>query len=171
MLDQRDTIHEWDTGRERSAVDEWAPYMNGAATGERARARTVGVTRLRLVAGPLLQPVLCRVVSMVLTRADWPLDRLEEAMLVCDALCAPGSGETDGSDIGGRAWLTFSIDADEREAALRVWELTPESAKRLVHAAHLPLVGNVLEHVAERIVVETDPAEPYTRLTLALRAR
>jgi hypothetical protein len=169
MLDQRDTIEERDTGHRRSAVDEWAPSMNGTATS--ARARTEGVTRLRLSAGPLLRPVLCRVVSMVLTRADWPLDRLEEAMLVCDALCAPGSGGTDGSDISGREWLTFSIEADEREAALRVWELTPESADRLVREAHLPLVGNVLEHVAERIAVESDPADSYTRLTLALSAR
>jgi hypothetical protein len=159
MLDQRDTIH------------ERAPSMNGAATSDRESAPTVGVTRLRLSAGPLLRPVLCRVVSMALARADWPLDRLEEALLVCDALCAPGAGGADGPDQVGRERLTFSIEADEREAALRVWELTPESADRLVREAHLPLVGNVLEHVAERIAVESDPADPYTRLTLALSAR
>lgn len=151
--------------------------MSGTATSERESARTASVTRLRLSAGPLLRPVLCRVVSMVLTRADWPLDRLDEALLVCDALCAPGArdsggaGSADGSDHIGRKRLTFSIQADEHEAALRVWELTPESAERLVREAHLPLVGNVLEHVAERIAVESDPADAYTRLTLALSAR
>jgi hypothetical protein len=168
MLDQRDTIY------------ERVPSMNGAATSERESARTAGVTRLRLSAGPLLRPVLCRVVSMVLTRADWPLDRLEEALLVCDALCAPGASESGGastadgergSDFSGCERLTFSVQADEHEASLRVWELTPESADRLVREAHLPLVGNVLEHVAERIAVESDPADPYTRLTLALSAR
>jgi hypothetical protein len=153
MLDQRDTIH------------EPTPPMNGAATSEPESARTAGVTRLRLSAGPLLAPVLCRVVSMVLTRADWPLDRLEEALLVCDALGAQEAGSSD------RKRRTFSIEADEHEAMLRVWELTPESAARLVREAHLPLVGNVLEHVAERIAVESDPADACTRLTLALTAR
>jgi len=159
-LDQPDTI------------PERASSMNGA-TSELESVRTAGVTRLRLSAGPLLRPVLCRVVSMVLTRADWPLDRLDEALIVCDALCAPTASESCGADadIRGRERLTFSVEADEHEAALRVWELTPESADRLLREAHLPLVGNVLERVAEQIAVESDPTSPHTRLTLALSAR
>lgn len=138
--------------------------MNGAATSERERA-TEGVTRLSLADGPLLRPVLCRVVSMVLTRADWPLDRLEEALLVCDALCAAGSE----SGAGERS--TFSIDADEQEAELRVCELTPQSAERLVGQARLPLVGNVLEQVAERVAVQPDQAGSGTQLAITLSAR
>jgi hypothetical protein len=137
--------------------------VNGAATSERERV-TEGVTRLRLADGPLLRPVLCRVVSMVLTRADWPLDRLEDALLVCDALCAGGS------ENNGRARLTFSIDANERKAELRVCELTPESAERLLAEACLPLVGNVLEQVAERVSVRDDRAGSGTQLAIALSA-
>lgn len=136
--------------------------MNGAATSERA---TEGVTRLRLADGPLLRPVLCRVVSMVLTRADWPLNHLEDALLVCDALCA---GRSEGS---GCERLTFSIDADEHEAELRVCELTPECAEQLLAEAHLPLVGNVLEQVAERVSVQPDQAGSGTQLAIALSAR
>ncbi|MGH2834906.1 MAG: hypothetical protein ACRDK4_14175 [Solirubrobacteraceae bacterium] len=135
--------------------------MNGAATSERA---TEGVTRLGLADGPLLRPVLCRVVSMVLTRADWPLDRLEDALLVCDALCV-GRSEND------RARLTFSIDADEHEAELRVRELTPESAERLLAQARLPLVGNVLEQVAEHVRVQPDLDGSGTQLAITLSAR
>ena len=138
--------------------------MNGAATGERERA-TEGVTRLRLADGPLLRPVLCRVVSMVLTRADWPLDRLEDALLVCDALCARG-GESNGGER-----LAFSIDADEHEAELRVCELTPESAERLVGQARLPLVGNVLERVAERVTVGPGQAGSGAQLAIVLSGR
>lgn len=137
--------------------------MNGATTSERERA-TEGVTRLSLADGPLLRPVLCRVVSMVLTRADWPLDSLEDALLVCDALCV-------GGDESGGERLTFSIDADEHEAELRVCELTPESAERLVAEACLPLVGNVLELVAERVTVRPDQAGAGTQLAIALSAR
>ncbi|HEX3392839.1 MAG TPA: hypothetical protein VHS55_09770 [Solirubrobacteraceae bacterium] len=136
--------------------------MNGAATSERA---IEGVTRLRLADGPLLRPVLCRVVSMVLTQADWPLDRLEDALLVCDALSAHEGESSDGER------LTFSIDADEHGAELRVRELTPESAERLVAGACVPLVGNVLEQVAERVIVQPEQAVSGTQLAITLSAR
>jgi hypothetical protein len=123
--------------------------MNGSTASERAPA-TGDVTRVRLTNGPLMGPVLCRVVSMVLTRADWPVDRLDEALLVCDALCAHAPAYAHA----GR--LTFSVQADEDEAELRVWELEPEGAEGLVRDAMLPVVGNVLERVAERVSVETD---------------
>jgi hypothetical protein len=137
--------------------------VNGAATGERERA-IERVTRLSIAEGPLLRPVLCRVVSMVLTRADWPLDRLEEALLVCDALCASGSAKT-----GER--LTFSFQADEGEAELRVCELQRAEAERLLREASLPLVGNVLERIAERVSVQPERGGPLARLEVLLSAR
>jgi serine/threonine-protein kinase RsbW len=109
---------------------------------------TDGVTRVRLANGPLMGPVLWRVVSMVLARADWPLDRLDDALLVCDALCAHAPAYA--SD--GR--LTFSIEASGQEAELRVLDLTCDGAERLVKDAMLPVVGNVLERIADRVSVE-----------------
>jgi len=132
----------------------------------RARERAIGdVTRLRLADGPLLGPVLCRVVSMVLTRADWPVDRLDDALLVCDALCAHAPAYA--SD--GR--LAFSVRADGNEAELRVQELAPEGAEALVRDAMLPVVGNVLEHVAERMSVETDEHGASPQLVIVLSSR
>jgi hypothetical protein len=136
--------------------------MSSAGTSERT---IEGVTRLRVAEGPLLRPVLCRVVSMVLARADWPLDRLEEALLVCDALSASRS-EGDG-----RERLTFSLEADARAAELRVCELTPDGAEKLVRDARLPLVGNVLEQVAERVTVEHDQPGAKAHLAISLSAR
>ena len=136
--------------------------MNGATAGERERA--IEDVTLSIAEGPLLRPVLCRVVSMVLTRADWPLDRLEEALLVCDALCASGSAET-----GQR--LTFSFQADEREAELRVCELERTDAERLVREASLPLVGNVLERVARRVTVQPERSGSRARVEVLLSAR
>ncbi|HEX5308844.1 MAG TPA: hypothetical protein VFW38_07165 [Solirubrobacteraceae bacterium] len=137
--------------------------MNSAATSERERA-IESVTRLSIAEGPLLRPVLCRVISMVLTRADWPLDRLEEALLVCDALCTTGSAENEQR-------LTFSFEADEHKAELSVRELAASEAQRLVREASLPLVGNVLERVAERVTVLPEENSPLARLEILLSAR
>lgn len=123
--------------------------MNGPATPEREQQlATHGVTRLRLARGPALGPVLRRVVSMVLARADWPVDRLDDAILVCDALCAHAPAYANGG------CLTFSLQADEREAELRVHDLDREEAEALLGDTMLPVVGNVLEQVADSVSIQ-----------------
>jgi serine/threonine-protein kinase RsbW len=137
--------------------------VSGQLVRERERA-TDDVTRVRLSSGPLLGPVLWRVVSMMLARADWPMDRLDDALLVCDALCAHAPAYA--SD--GR--LSFSVRADEREAELRVLELTEKSAMGLIEDPTLPVVGNVLERVAERVSVEPDERGEGAELVIMLSA-
>jgi hypothetical protein len=122
--------------------------VKGPTTRERKQDVTDGVTRLRLANGPALGPVLRRVVSMTLTRADWPVDRLDDAILVCDALCAHAPAyASDGC-------LTFSLQVDEREAELRVHDLHRENAQALLGDTMLPVVGNVLEQIADRVSVQ-----------------
>lgn len=134
--------------------------MNGSSIGE--REQTV-VTRLRVGDGPLLRPVLCRVVSMVLTRADWPLDQLEEALLVCDALCARAPEQ--GGDGTSPDRPTYSVQADGNRAELCVSQLAAADAQRLL-GDHLPLVGNVLEQLADSVAVEQE--QDGARLRIAL---
>lgn len=134
--------------------------MSGFTVG--AREQTV-VTRLRVGDGPLLRPVLCRVVSMVLTRADWPLDRLEEALLICDALSARPPEQAGSGDPRDRP--TYRLQADHSRAELCVSGLTAEHAERLL-GDRLPLVGNVLEQLADSVAVER--AEDGARLRIAL---
>lgn len=121
------------------------------------------ITRLRVTNGPLTAPLLCRVVSMVLTRADWPLERLDDALLVCDALGAHAPAHAND----GR--LTFSVKADEHEAELRVGELKPDGASGLVRDTRLPAVGNVLEQVAERVSIEGGEPGVDSELVVVLR--
>ena len=45
-------------------------------------------TTVSIVAGPLVGPVLRRVVGMLAARADLPLDRLDDAVLVADLIAA-----------------------------------------------------------------------------------
>jgi serine/threonine-protein kinase RsbW len=118
-------------------------------------------TRVALGRGPLTGPVLARVVSMVLTRADWPVDRLHEAMLVCDALGAHAPGHVlDGH-------VTFSLLPQGERVRLCVESLAPEGAAAIVREAMLPGVGNVLEKIPESLSVE--PHKGGSRLVLVLK--
>ncbi len=135
--------------------------MNRPAADPREQA-TDNSARARVAGGPLVGPVLWRVVSMVLARADWPVNRLDEALLVCDALCvhAPMHASEGG--------LTFSVEADECEAELRIRDLTAEGAASLVQDAILPIVGNLLERVSERVLVEPEDDGEGSQLVLIL---
>lgn len=103
---------------------------------------------LRLADGPLVGPVLCRVVSMLLARANCPMDRMEDAMLVCDALSVHAPSHADNYHLA----LAVSVRGDALE--LRVGELPERAARRLVQDAVLPGVGNVLERLTDDMRVE-----------------
>ncbi len=136
--------------------------MNGPAVEPRELATVVNMARARVASGPLVGPVLWRVVSMVLARADWPVNRLDEALLVCDALSAHAP------TYSGERGLCFSVEADGREAELRVRELSGEGAAALVQDAILPIVGNLLERVSERVLVEPEDDGGGSQLVLVL---
>lgn len=121
--------------------------------------------RVRLTDGPLVGPVLWRVVSMMLARANWPLDRLDDMLLVCDALSAHAFAHSSDTTV------TFSIQAGEHEAELRVLDLTDDGASGLVGDAMLPVVGNVLERIAERVSVKPGAHGEGSQLVITLRAR
>jgi hypothetical protein len=137
--------------------------VNRNATGQRGPVGTGGSVSARIADGPLVGPVLRRMVSIVLARADWSLDRLDDALLVCDALSAHAPGHAQAG------WLALSVRADEREAELRVGELSCEGASDLVRDATLPLVGNVLEGIAEKVSVQAEQ-DGGSQLVLVLSA-
>jgi hypothetical protein len=97
---------------------------------------------------------------MVLTRANWPVDKLDDAMLVCDALSAHAPGyASDGM-------VSFGLEQREGEVELSVEELRPGGAEAIVRDAMLPGVGNVLERIPSSI--EAEPVKGGSRLTLVL---
>ena len=61
-----------------------------------------GTTRVSIASGPLVGPVLRRVVGMLAARADLPLDRLDDAVLVADLIAsrAPAHMQTASVDVG-----------------------------------------------------------------------
>jgi hypothetical protein len=133
-------------------------------TGGQELAGTEMMAHVRVAAdGPLVEPTLRRMVSIVLARADWPLEGLDDALLVCDALSAHAPARArDGH-------VAFGVKANEREAELRVGELSGEGAAGLLKDAMLPVVGNVLEGIADS--VSTEPEEGGgSQLVLILRS-
>lgn len=137
--------------------------VNGADGHEPELAVADGTVRVTVARGPLVGPVLRRLISIVLARADWPLDGLDDALLVCDALGAHAPEHARA----GR--LALSVRADEREAELRVGELCHGGAAELLEDATLPVVGNVLEGIAERVSVLAEP-DGGSQLVLVLRS-
>jgi serine/threonine-protein kinase RsbW len=103
-----------------------------------------GPVSLRVASGPLAGPVLGRVASMVLARAACPLDRLDDALILCDAISAHAPAHArDGH-------LACTLTAQERAIELRVAELRSGGAASLLDDARLPDVGNVIERYSER---------------------
>jgi hypothetical protein len=96
-----------------------------------------------VASGPLVAPVLGRVVGMLTARADCPIDRLDDALLVADAVSAKaGSFSEDGR-------VNVHVIARIGSVELRVGPLRRGGAEELIASAALPGVGNVLERVAD----------------------
>jgi serine/threonine-protein kinase RsbW len=106
--------------------------------------------------GPLVGPVLGRVVGMLAARAQCPIDRLDDALLLTDAVAAHAPGHTaDGH-------VTIHVHAEPAGLSLRIGPLPAEGGDALVQAASLPGVGNVFERVASD--VRTEGSELLLRL-------
>lgn len=101
---------------------------------------------LRVHDGELIAPVLGRVVGMLAARADCPVDKLDDALLVSDAVAAHAPMHSaDG-------WTCVKVTTDGDGMGIDVGPIV--DAARLVEAAVLPGVGNVFERVADEVRVE-----------------
>ena len=108
--------------------------------------------------GPLLGPVLTRVIGMLAARAQCPIDKLDDALLVADTVAAHSPDHaTNGTVLVGLA-------AEQSGIELTVTRLKPQGAQALLKDADLPGVGNVLERVADVVQVRGDGDELFIRL-------
>jgi hypothetical protein len=110
--------------------------------------------------GPLLGPVLSRVIGMLAARAQCPIDRLDDALLVADTVAAHGP------DYARNGALRVDLTARRGEIELAVGGLRPHGAQQMLADAELPGVGNVLERVADAVEVRGDAEDEalYIRL-------
>lgn len=113
--------------------------------------------------GPLVGPVLSAVVAILAARSDCPVDRLDDALLLADAVAAHGPGH------GANGRIRVHVVASPDGLELQVSDLRDGGGAALLQSADLPGVGNVLERVADAVEVVEDPDE--VRLKLAFAAR
>jgi serine/threonine-protein kinase RsbW len=118
-------------------------------------------TKVSIASGPLVGPVLRRVVGMFAARADLPLDRLDDAVLVADVVAARAPAHVTDTTV------EVALASSTRSLDLRVGPLRSGGGRALVVDAAVPGVGNVIEQLADGIDVETDGDEEFLRVTLA----
>jgi serine/threonine-protein kinase RsbW len=108
---------------------------------------TASVNEARLVVrnGPLVGAVLGRVVGMLAARALCPIDRLDDMLLITDAIAAHAPDYTANGQVG------VTVTTDDEGMTMVVSPLRADGAAGLLRAAELPGVGNVLERVADSV--------------------
>jgi serine/threonine-protein kinase RsbW len=124
-----------------------APSMAPATALER--------TRLTVACGPLARSVAGRVMGVLAARAQLPLDRVNDAVLLTDAICAHACGHV----VGDR--ITLSIATAPERLELRVGPLRPSGGSALVASASLPGTGNVVQQLATISEVRRASAGEY----------
>ncbi len=118
-------------------------------------------TRVSIASGPLVGPVLRRVVGMFAARADLPLDRLDDAVLVADLVAARAPAHV------LNATVEVTLVSSTRAVDMRVGPLRPGGGRALVIDAVVPGVGNVIEQLTDGLDVETEGEHEYLRVLLA----
>lgn len=120
---------------------------------------------VRIRSGPLVGAVLGRVVGMLAARAHCPIDRLDDAMLLTDAVAAHAPLHA------ANAHIVVVVAADDAGLELRVGQLRRDGAERLVADAELPGVGNVFDRIADEVQAGPAADGDGDELTLRLSFR
>jgi hypothetical protein len=119
---------------------------------------TEGATVIAVTPGPLVGPVLRRVVGMLAARANLPLDKLDEAVLVADVVAhraGPYAAEA----------VQVRLTPGERTLWMRIGPLAPGGAKALL--SEEPDVGSVILTVADAVHVDTDDVGEFLRVCVS----
>jgi serine/threonine-protein kinase RsbW len=117
---------------------------------------------VRVRNGPLVGAVLGRVVGMLAARAECPIDRLDDALLITDAVAAHAGAHA----LDGR--VTVLVRAAEDGIELHVGPLGEDGAQGLLSDAALPGVGNVFEQVADAVEAQPTPDGSGEKLVIRL---
>jgi hypothetical protein len=127
--------------------------MTGAVTNE---------ATVRIRSEPLVAAILGRVVGMIAARAQCPIDRLDDALLITDAVAAhaPRYAVND--------CLSVVVRAADDALELYIGPLRDQGARQLLADAALPGVGNVLEQIADAVEPRRAPDGSGEQLVIRL---
>jgi serine/threonine-protein kinase RsbW len=123
------------------------------------------LTSVSIASGPLVGPILRRVVGMLAARADLPLDRLDDAVLVADLIAARAPAHVLHETVD------VALHPGPRTLSLRVGPLRPGGGEALVVDAAVPGVGNVIEQLADDLDVSPEGDAEYLHVRLAYADR
>lgn len=118
-------------------------------------------TNVSVAAGPLVAPVLRRVVGMIAARADLPLDRLDDAMLVTDLVAERAQAHVVGETVD------MVVEPGERSLSLRIGPLRQGGGRALVEDSAVPGFDGIIEQLTDAISVSEDDGGEYLELRLA----
>ena len=133
--------------------------MTDAVASDRTSASPV--TSVSIAAGPLVGPVLRRVVGMLAARADLPLDRLDDAILVADLIAARAPAHVRDDEV------RVDFEPGDRSLQLVIGPLRQGGGEALIVDAAVPGVGNVIEQLADELSVHPDGEDEYLHVRLA----
>jgi serine/threonine-protein kinase RsbW len=119
----------------------------------------VSDTSVSISSGPLVGPVLRRVVGMLAARADLPLDRLDDAVLVADVVAARAPAYAPET-------VTVRMEPETRSLWLRVGPLNPGGAEALLGESAAD-VGSVIIKLADEVHVDTEDSGEFLRVCVA----
>jgi hypothetical protein len=122
------------------------------------------LTKVSVIAGPLVGPVLRRVVGMLAARADLPLDRLDDAVLVADLIAARAPAHVAGDRVD------VALEPGARSLAMHVGPLRQGGGEALIVDAAVPGVGNVIEQLADELTVSPEEGGEFLHVRLAYAA-
>jgi serine/threonine-protein kinase RsbW len=105
-------------------------------------------TGMSIMPGPLVSAISGRVTAMLAARADFPLDRLADAVLVSDAIAAHAGDYMAQEDVG------LAIADTEGSLDFRVGPLREGGAQGLLSELEVPGLGGSLERLVDDISVE-----------------
>lgn len=111
--------------------------------------------------GPLVASVSSRVTAILAARADFPLDRLADAVLVSDAIAAHASDYISGSDVG------LVIEDGDGTLDFRVGPLHEGGGEGLLREMEVPGLGQSLERLVDEVKVERGEGVPGTAAAVA----
>ena len=127
--------------------------MTDATTSPELRVESA--TEIAVTAGPLVGPVLRRVVGMLAARANLPLDKLDEAVLVADVIAQRAGPYAPDA-------VQVSLAPGEGTLWMRIGPLAAGGAQALLEEA--PDVGSIILTVAEQVHVDTADDGEYLRV-------
>lgn len=102
---------------------------------------------LAISAGPIVTPVLGRVIGIFAARAELSVDRLNDAVLIGDAIAASGALHRTAQRI------RVGIEASHRRLVLCVGPLVEGGGERLLEASDVPGIDGILSRLADEVEV------------------